>query len=204
MFKPLSNVHVDDTADYIIKKAILTNSANNMTSNNLLAYECTDIVIFYECSFCHGNDPDCPSGGTWYEYYRFCDWMYYPDPDTGGGGGGGGTGGGGTPPNCNPPAVPFAKGTNGQNNIVPDCEGGWEPLPDEPFPTTLDQKKNFLVQLLSLNHAQQSTLLLTEGGINTLFDYLFLENNLARRNIAIWAIEYFANQPSVNMVKFKN
>ena len=57
---------------------------------------------------------------------------------SGGGGTGGGTGGGGTPPNCNPPAVPFAKGTNGnQNNIVRDCEGGWEPVPIEDEPIEL-------------------------------------------------------------------
>lgn len=144
LFKPLSNIHANDTGDYIIKKVFLSDSINSLISNNLLAYECTDIVIFYECSICHGNDPDCPLGGTWYEYYRFCDWTYYPDPDnngggTGGTGGGGGGGGGSTPPNCDQQPVPFAKGLHNQSNFVNPCGGGggWTPIPieDEPIPT---------------------------------------------------------------------
>ena len=137
LFKPISNTNVNDTTDYIIKKVILVDSSNSINSNNLLVFECTDITIFYECSFCHGNDPDCPLGGTWYENYHYCDWTYYPDPDNGGGstspGGGGNPVGGSTPPDCG--TIPIDPLTMGR--IVDPCnEGpGWtpEPIEDEPI-----------------------------------------------------------------------
>lgn len=142
LFKPISNTNVNDTTDYIIKKVILVDSSNSINSNNLLVFECTDITIFYECSFCHGNDPDCPLGGTWYENYHYCDWTYYPDPDNGGGstspGGGGNPVGGSTPPDCG--TIPIDPLTMGR--IVDPCnEGpGWEPLPidDDPIPVMID------------------------------------------------------------------
>lgn len=135
LFKPKSNIHVNDTADYIIKKVSFNDSANNIASNNFMAYECTNIVISYVCSFCYANDPDCPLGGTWQEFYQFCDWVFYPDNGGGGtggnepGGGGGGNpgGGGNTPPPCDEvPIDPLLAG-----RVINPCDDGpgWEPEP---------------------------------------------------------------------------
>ena len=143
LFKPLSKPSITDTTGYIIEKVVLNDTTNNIKSNNLLVFECTDIVIFYICSICNGNDPNCPLGGSWYENYHYCDWTYYPELDPGGGGsggtsggsGGGTPGGGTTPPDCGVvPVYPLIAGK------VDPCteEPGWIPLDDDPIKTFID------------------------------------------------------------------
>lgn len=99
----------------------------------------------------------CPSNSFWVEWTECYDtWVWI---ETGGGSGGSGNGngnggsgtggggsgsgsGGGTPPECDPIAV---KGMN----VVPGCDPGWEPEPDEP-PISNEQPIDTLLKNYSL------------------------------------------------------
>lgn len=77
------------------------------------------------------------------------------------------------------------------------------PPPYTPVPTTLQQKTDYLIQELNLDFGQQSNLTITDGSVSTLFEYVFTQNTLKRRQIAIWAIEYFSTHFNLNMEVFK-
>lgn len=118
----------------------LDSSVSSNTNNYYELIEfCQDVVYYYQnCTY--GNTSACSEVcdqcylcmNSFVMTYCWEEYVYM------GGGGTGGSGGGSTPLNCNPSQVPFAKGnSNNQSNIVPECGGGWTPVPDEP-PSTLE------------------------------------------------------------------
>jgi hypothetical protein len=91
--------------------------------------------------------------------------------------------------------------------ILPDLSGGGggsNPPPYNPIPTTEQQKTDYLVEQLNLDQTQQFYLVNTTEAIDTLFNYLWGNNTIEARNIAIWAIGYFSQHPNVNMEIFTN
>jgi hypothetical protein len=67
------------------------------TQNLNTIYMCDEYCMSWQCSICHGNDPDCPFGGSgsicWETCFEMPDGGGIPGGDTGGGGGGTGSGG---------------------------------------------------------------------------------------------------------------
>ncbi len=76
--------------------------------------------------------------------------------------------------------------------------------PNNPIPMTEQQKSDYLVTQLNLNPTQLFYLSITPNAINTIFNYIYDDNTVERRNIAVWAIDYFSQHPNVNMEIFTN
>jgi A nuclease family of the HNH/ENDO VII superfamily with conserved AHH len=131
-------------------------------TSSLLITSCVTVV----CSWCRGNDPSCPNGGSWEE----CTTIYIP---TGGGsipwpngptGGPAGTGGGSNP-------------TGGNGGTPPPCPGsvwygfGEGPCPNLPPP--LPPIISSLQSILGLNAAQTSWLQLNTSTAEIIYQSLF-------------------------------
>jgi hypothetical protein len=117
-------------------------------TSSLLITSCVTVV----CSWCRGNDPSCPNGGSWEE----CTTIYIP---TGGGsipwpngptGGPAGTGGGSNP-------------TGGNGGTPPPCPGsvwygfGEGPCPNLPPPPVYQLSANDIRVINQLNAEDQET-----------------------------------------------
>jgi hypothetical protein len=66
------------------------------------------------------------------------------------------------------------------------------------------QKTDYLVYELNLDQTQLFYLANTQDAINTIFDYLYNNNTIRSKDIAIWAISYFRDNQFINMEVFKN
>lgn len=135
-------------------KYVTLNTSNSNTTNSLLQWvtTCQEVTMSWQdCPYgginCKSNgDPGCDncSRCTNSISYDYCSSTWQ---ETGGGGGsgtggsgtGGGAGGSGggspTPPNCNTPSTPAAKGNSPISNLTEGCGTGWNPVPVIPTST---------------------------------------------------------------------
>ncbi len=90
---------------------------------------------------------------------------------------------------------------------IPDLPGGGGGgSSNPPFVPVIPQaeKINYLTDQLFINQTQLSSLVNIPDAVNTLFSYLYGQYTIARRNVAIWAVDYLVEHPDVNMQKFEN
>jgi hypothetical protein len=204
-------------------KHVTLNSFTTNTTNNLLSWvtTCQDVTISWNdcpyavCTGANGSCDGCPQC-TSSVSYTYCSSGWQETGGGGGGGtGGGGTGGGGTgggtggggsggsgggstPPICNNVPSQSARGNVPSNNLVEGCSPGWNPAPPVYTPSTITQKKDYLIQQLGITHAQQINLFIniSDSEINALFSYIYTDNTTIKRDYVLWALNFFSQNPS--------
>lgn len=75
--------------------------------------------------------------------------------------------------------------------------GGSNNPPYTPIPTTEQQKTDYLIEQLNLNQTQEFYLVNTPEAINTIFNYVYANNTIERRNIALWVLNFIPQNQDI-------
>jgi hypothetical protein len=132
----------------------------------------------------------------------------------------GGGGGGGTPAEVEDPNPDEAGGSvippNFFTPTYPTPPSLWNPFPINNPPNgapssgsslgnvSEKQKKDYLIQQLNLSPSQIEYIYQNTDLALSLFNYLSFDNSPTKKEIAIWAIEYFQINPLTQLKEFEN